>query len=177
MGVWLAAEAAHALADRGSSAPVRSGTDETLLVLGCPSRPDGRPSFRQRWRVSLAARNARPMTRLVFSGAHEAGVMASLAMSGYGIDPARVSCENQATNTWENIGCSAAMIAPGGVVRMISDPLHARRGERYWRLRLPERADELHPARLYRFGERPLLKVATAVYEVLVRAVQYRPES
>ena len=59
-GLWLLAEAAHA---RVSVIPANAGIPpsphDTLLVLGCPSRRDGRPSAAQRWRVDLAARNAR----------------------------------------------------------------------------------------------------------------------
>lgn len=147
----------------------------TLLVLGYPSDKHGRPSPLQRWRVDLAARNTRPATRFVITGANEAAVMAADLIARHGIDPARITLENAATSTWENIGNSAALIAPGGIVRIVSDPLHARRAEQYWRLQHPERADELHPAELYRFGEHPLLKVATAGYEVLLRGLRYRP--
>lgn len=172
--LWLAAEAAHLLADR--PAPPRRDK-ETLLVLGCPTRSNGRPSARQRWRVALVARNAGADTRVVFSGAGEADVMARIAIAEHGLAADRISCEDEALTTWDNIGNSAALIEAGGIVRIVSDPLHARRGERYWRLRFPSRADELRPAQLYRFGEHPLLKVATAAYEVLLQGVRYRPAS
>lgn len=129
----------------------------------------------QRWRVDLAARNAAQHTRFVFTGAHEAGLMAADLTTRHGVSPPRRALENEATNTWENIGNSAALIAPGGIVRIVSDPLHARRGERYWRLQLPERARELRPAALYRFGEHPVLKLRTAAYELLLRGLRYRP--
>ncbi len=129
----------------------------------------------QRWRVDLAARNAGPRSRFVFTGTDEASVMAEDLTTRHGIIPTRVTLEHQAANTWENIGHAEALIPTGGVVRVISDPLHARRGERYWRTQFPERADELRPAALYRFGERPVWKVATATYEVLLRSLRYRP--
>ncbi|MFT3860192.1 YdcF family protein [Micropruina sp.] len=176
--LWLAAEAVHGAAERRRVVPhepVDTAAPETLLVLGCPSDKQGRPSPRQRWRVDLAARNAGVATRFVITGAGEADVMAADLIARHGIDPARVTGENEATNTWQNVGNAAALIAPGGVVRIVSDPLHARRGERYWRLRHPERADELRPARLYRFGEHPVLKTQTAVYAVLLRGTGYRP--
>ncbi|MEZ5199917.1 MAG: YdcF family protein [Micropruina glycogenica] len=187
VATWLLAEAAHALAsvpDHPSSRrthlviPANAGillAHDTLLVLGCPSRRDGRPSAAQRWRIDLAARNARATTRFVISGAGEAEVMARDLTDRHGILPSRITTETAATNTWQNVGNCAELIEPGGVVRMVSDPLHARRAERYWRLQHPERADELRPAMLYRFGEHPLLKVATAGYEVLLRSLRYRP--
>ncbi len=171
-GLWAAAEAAHRRAERYD---VPTSAAETLLVLGCPPGRHGHPSARQRWRIDLAARNARPAARFVISGAHEAEVMAADLIARHGIDPTRVTLEKHATNTWENVGRSAALIAPGGIVRIVSDPLHARRGERYWRLRHPGRAEELRAAELYRFGEHPLLKIATAGYEVLLRGLHYRP--
>ncbi|MFT4217467.1 MAG: YdcF family protein [Micropruina sp.] len=174
LALWLAAEAVHRAAER-YDAPTTSGA-ETLLVLGYPSDKHGRPSPLQRWRVDLAARNARPDTRFVMTGANEAGVMAADLIARHGIDPARITLENEATSTWENIGNSAPLIAPGGVVRIVSDPLHARRAERYWRLRHPERAGELRAARLYRFGEHPLLKLATAAYTLVLRGMRYRPD-
>ena len=176
IGIWLLAEAAHASAVViPADAGISPSAHETLLVLGCPSHRDGRPSAAQRWRVDLAARSAAPTTRFVISGADEADVMALDLIARHGIDPARITTENEAVNTWQNIGFSAPLIEPGGVVRMVSDPLHARRAERYWRLQHPARADELRPARLYRFGEHPVLKVATATYEVLLRSMRYRP--
>ena len=188
VATWLLAEAAHALASvpdpsvipaDPSVIPANAGIPpsphDTLLVLGCPSRRDGRPSAAQRWRIDLAARNARATTRFVISGAGEAEVMARDLTDRHGILPSRITTETAATNTWQNVGNCAELIEPGGVVRMVSDPLHARRAERYWRLQHPERADELRPAMLYRFGEHPLLKVATAGYEVLLRSLRYRP--
>jgi len=181
---WLAAEAAHARvisapsaipANAGASSLAGPPAPDTLIVLGCPSDKRGRPSAMQRWRVDLAARNASAASSFVFTGAHEADVMAADLLARYGIDPARIVLEHEATNTWENIGNSAELIALGGVVRVVSDPLHARRGERYWRLQHPERADELRPADLYRFGEHPLFKIVTAAYEVLLRSMRYRP--
>mgnify|MGYP003442941312 FL=1 len=129
----------------------------------------------QLWRVDLAARNAGPHARFVFTGAQEAVSMAAQLTARHGVPAQRITLENEATNTWENIGNSAALIATGGVVCIVSDPLHARRGERYWRLQLPERAGELGRASLYRFGEHPLLKLRTAAYESLLRGLRYRP--
>ncbi|MFT4294359.1 MAG: YdcF family protein [Micropruina sp.] len=174
--LWLGVELAHGLAAGFSGRGVRGGEEETLLVLGCPPLRDGRPSALQRWRVELAARNAGPRTRWVFSGAGEAEVMARHAIERFGVDPASVVCENRATTTWENIGYAAELIPPDGVVRVVSDPLHARRGVRYWRKRWPQRAGELRPARLYRFGEHPLLKLTTAAYALVLRGLRYRPD-
>ncbi|MCW3159533.1 YdcF family protein [Micropruina sonneratiae] len=176
VAVWLAAEAAHASA---TVIPANAGTPSlpnvTLLVLGCPADKDGRPSALQRWRVDLAARSAGAADRFLFTGAGEAGVMAADLIGRHGIDPARVTCENEATTTWENIANSAALIAPGGGVLIISDPLHVRRAQRYWRLQFPERAGELRSAKLYRFGEHPVLKVLTAAYSIVLRTLRYRP--
>ena len=101
--------------------------------------------------------------------------MAAELVGGHGVDAERVRCENEATTTWENIALSAPLITPGGVVRIISNPLHARRAERYWRLQHPDRSDELRPAALYRFAEHPVLKVLTGGYELLLRGLRYRP--
>lgn len=173
--LWLVAELTHRLAATPPVQTDSTSSPETLLVLGCPSGRDGRPSALQRWRVDLAARNAGPATRFVFSGADEAAVMAADLTTRHGISPARATLEVRATNTWENIGLAVPLIEPGGIVRIVSDPLHARRGERYWRLRVPERADELRPAALYRFGEHPVLKVLTASYALVLRSLRYRP--
>lgn len=167
VALWMVAETAHRHAAPTDPPPVTG--PETLLVLGCPPRADGTTTALQRWRVDLAAANAGQKTRFVFSGAGEAAVMATDLVERHGIVPSRMRLEAEATSTWENIGNAAELIERGGVLRIISDPLHVARAEGYWRARFPDRAGELRPARLYTFGSHPWLKLLTAGYDLGLR--------
>ena len=161
------------MADRASDVP---GVPDVVLVLGCPGRPDGTASPTQRWRNDLAVATAGPATRFVVTGHRgEAAQLARDLRERHAIAADRITEEPDAENTWGNVARSAPLIAVGSRVLIVSDPLHARRGERYWRLQLPERAGELGRASLYRFGEHPLLKLRTAAYESLLRGLRYRP--
>lgn len=141
----------------------------TLLVLGNPRRSV------QRWRVDVAVENLRPGDVLVMSGRGEAPAMAADAASRCGVDAARIVIEDAATTTWQNVQFSAPLIASGGEVLMISDPLHARRAASYWRDVVPGRAGELRRADLGSVWRRPVLLLGSVVYEVALRLRRYRP--
>jgi hypothetical protein len=51
------------------------------------------------------------------------------------------------------------------VIKIASDPLHARRARRYLAELRPDLAARLEPAATYRPGEHPVLKAATFAYE------------
>ncbi len=82
---------------------------DTIIVLGCPANPDGKPSPVQRERVSEGVRQYRagraPMLIMTGGAAHnryvEAEVMASIA-EAQGVPPAAILQELQAQNTIQN---------------------------------------------------------------------------
>jgi hypothetical protein len=169
---WLAAEAVHAAAaarlPRG-----RPGGPGVVIVLGCPSEPDGSASPLQRWRVDLGLRTG-PEAVMIFTGAHgEAETMAADARARYGLPTERTLIEPRATTTWENVSHAAPLVSPGAEVAIASDPLHTSRALAYWREQFPDRP--VRAGRGHRFGEHPILIVRTAIYEVVLRLMGYRP--
>lgn len=88
---------------------------EVVLVLGYPTRPDGRSHVRQRWRTEIAVRSLDPQCpngRLIFSGANPrsgrsvAEVMATYARDILGVASERIVLEQRARRTWENVAFS-----------------------------------------------------------------------
>lgn len=169
---WLAAETVHAAA---ALRLPRAGPDRpgVVIVLGCPSEPGGSPSALQRWRVDLGLRTG-PEAVMIFTGAHgEADTMAADARARYGLPTERTLIEPRATTTWENVSHTAPLVPPGAAVAIASDPLHISRALTYWREQFPDRP--VRAGRGHRFGEHPILIVRTAIYEVVLRLIGYRP--
>lgn len=177
-GAWLVAEAAcWAASRRGLGAPGAGGC-EAVIVLGYPSRRRGRPHPVQLWRCAIAARARRSADAVVLvSGfapdgrASEASVMAGVLRDRFGVPTDVLVLEERATSTWDNIAFCLPLLPPNGPVRIASDPLHAARARAHLRAQAPKLARRLATAGEYRFGEHPVLKVATLAYELAVRVL------
>lgn len=96
----------------------------------------------------------------------EAATMASCARE-MGFPADQIVLEERARSTHENIEFSLPLADGYDVIKIASDPLHARRARRYVRWQRPDLADKLEPAATYRAGEHPLLKAGTLGYELL----------
>jgi hypothetical protein len=152
-----------------------------VIVLGYPARRNGRTNPIQRWRCQIAARSADPdrAGQMVFTGAASRGRPAEAAvMSGYardvlGVPADRIAQETRALSTWQNVAFTLPFAEAADTIKFVSDPLHAARARRYLRAQRPDLAGRLRAAADYRFGDHPVLKVATAAYE-LVRVVAVR---
>lgn len=109
---------------------------DTLIVLGCPAKPDGTPSPEQRERVLEGVRQYKagvaPYIIMTGAAAHnqyvEADVMAELARS-QGVPASAIIEEPQAQNTIQNIFYSAQIMNDHGwnSAEIISSPSHLPR--------------------------------------------------
>lgn len=164
-------EAVFWLSSRGLRGHPREGSC-AVLVLGYPQRPDGSAHPVQRWRVAAGAELfSRESCRLmVLSGGApktrrpEAEVMAELAAAA-GVPSRLMAQERAATNTWENARLSAPLLGRFERVFVVSDPLHARRGRRYFCRQDPGFCPRVHPWAPYRFLEAYGRKWFVLVYE------------
>ena len=174
-----------------SSAP--GAGPHVVLVLGHPSRPDGRLHPVQRWRTEIAVRSARGGdTRWVFSGGgrgaeqdgvpSEAEVMAAHAHDVLGVPAARTEVETRSRDTWQNVALSLPHLQDAATLAIASSPTHAARARRYLTQQRPDLAQRLVPADDYRFGERIGAKTTTLGYGVVrllvrhsQRALRMRP--
>ena len=94
---------------------------DTIIVLGCPADPGGKPSPVQRERVSEGVRQYRagiaPMLVMTGGAAHnqyvEAEVMASIAKA-QGVPPSVILEESQAQNTIQNAYYSVRIMQAHG---------------------------------------------------------------
>ena len=145
------------------------GAAEAIIVLGCPTDPDGTPSFMQRYRCRIAVRSRNQRAErsvLVFTGRSrnapgipsEAADMAQYAREALGVADEDIVLEEESQYTWENIALSLPLVRDFPVVKVASNTWHARRGRRYLRRQAPELAHRLRRAGDYRFGELLLLK-------------------
>lgn len=127
---WLSARGLEGYPRQGSCA---------VLVLGYPQRADGSPHPVQRWRVAAGAGifKEEGCRLMVLTGGvpktrrPEAEVMAELAAEA-GVPPKLMAQEKASTNTWENAKLSAPLLRRYERIFVVSDPLHARRGRRYF---------------------------------------------
>ncbi|MGB8860289.1 MAG: YdcF family protein [Ilumatobacteraceae bacterium] len=169
--VVLGAELLHWSAARTRAEPQRHG-DHALVVLGFPSRRGGGTRALQRWRVDLALRAVDQLgcDRVVFTGGtpttdHVEAITMAANAAEKGLDPSLIVIEPLARSTWENVSFSAALVADREHVALVSDPMHARRAQRYWRQQFPgSRVPQIAPGG-YRLLERWWLKVPTAAGE------------
>ena len=110
----------------------------TVVVLGCQVFPDGHPSLMLRGRIQAACDylSQHPESVCVASGGQndnepisEAACIRD-ALTGMGIDPARIYTEDRSTSTEENLRFSAQVIAENGLpesVAIASDNFHQLR--------------------------------------------------
>jgi uncharacterized SAM-binding protein YcdF (DUF218 family) len=175
-----AAELLHWQASHGllTAGPAPAAASEAVVVLGYPTPRSGRLHPLQRWRVEIGVRSMRPGrdSRLVFTGAgkpgrpSEAEVMSAYAQERFGVPADQIVLEREARNTQQNVELSMRLVDGVQVVTFASDPLHAARARRYALELLPAGSVRLETGQGYRVLDRPLLKVATAAYELFLAA-------
>lgn len=179
--VVAAPEVAHACASRRGFGPSKGpGGAEAIIVLGCPSNPDGSLHPLQRWRVEIAARSLNPRTTTVVftgttatTGLSEAAVMAAHAPTR-GIPEQLIVLEEQARSTWQNLLFSAPLVSECDVIRVVSDPMHAWRARQFLARQDPRLAARLAPTADYRPLERWRWKLHTLIYECVARYREWR---
>ncbi len=151
-----------------------------VIVLGYPTRRNGRPHPIQRWRVRLGVRTMRALSaeRLVFTGGAvanefiEAETMAALATAA-GVPAAAIALEREARSTWQNVAYTAPLVDDLDYVVITSDPLHARRARSYWIEQRPADAERVFVSDARRPFESTWSAVPTAAVEV-VRSLRHR---
>lgn len=154
------------------SPPAAGARREVIVVLGYPCTRRGRLHPMQKWRTLIALRSGTPgrETSFVFSGgARPGGPSEAMMMGGYaeslGVPVSRIILEDQAETTWENIANSIPALEDAEVIKIASDPMHARRARRYLFDQRPDLAARLAPAEDYRPGEWWIVKPLLLVYE------------
>ncbi|WP_431843221.1 YdcF family protein [Calidifontibacter indicus] len=141
-----------------------------MVVLGFKN-PQQRANLVNRWRAEIALRTvaAFPNGFLVVSGGPTSGGTRSEAskiaeyLRRRGFD-GPVLLEERSASTWENITNVLPLIEDCDGLVFASQPAHALKARVYVRRQRPEWADRLRLGRDYRCLERPVLKVALAVY-------------
>ena len=144
-----------------------------IVVLGFPSRRNGRLHPIQRWRTEIGARSLASVANgfVVFTGGSfrgrvsEAETMAAYA-SRLGIPGDQIGLETTSRSTWENVSLALPMVETYDSIAIASDPMHAARARRYALQQRPDLRGRLVFAENYRFMERWWLKVPTAAYEL-----------
>lgn len=169
---WATWRASRDHVPAGRFDPRQVVAGEVVLVLGYPSRADGRPSVMQRWRTRIAVRSTDPLIgRIVFSGGattggrSEAAVMAEYAITRLGVPESAIELEEEATTTWENVAFALPRLQAAPQVKIASNTFHARRARRYLLEQAPELADRLHRARDHRLGACPPLALLLVAHE------------
>nr|WP_255433559.1 YdcF family protein [Tessaracoccus sp. MC1865] len=173
---------AHGWASTRNYGRPRTGPDttEALIVLGCPTHPDGSLHPLQRWRVDIAVRTMNPrITMVVFTGTTaKTGTSEASAMGAYaqsqGIPGSLIVLEEEALSTWQNLQFSAPLVGHHDVIRLVSDPMHAWRARQFLLRQDPAMAARLAPADDFRPLERWRWKLRTMVYEVVARYREWR---
>lgn len=180
--VAAAPEVAHGLASQQAYGNPRQGeySTEAIIVLGCPTHPDGSLHPLQRWRVDIAARTMNPRVKVVVftgttakTGVSEASAMAAYARS-HGIPADLIVLEEEALSTWQNLEFTAPLVEHHDVLRLVSDPMHAWRARQFLARQNPQLAAKLAPAVDYHPLERWHWKLYTMVYELVARYREWR---
>jgi uncharacterized SAM-binding protein YcdF (DUF218 family) len=144
-----------------------------VVVLGYPSRKDGRPHVIQRWRVRAGVRVFREYGAdlMVLCGGAvrrsvpEAEVMRDLAIEA-GLDPAVLVVEGASRTTWENVKYAAPLLEHCEVVLLVSDPMHAARARKYWCRQFPADAERVVVAKTHRELRDWWLTIPGTLYEL-----------
>jgi hypothetical protein len=169
---WLTWRASADLVHCSRHDPGDVAVGEVVLVLGYPSRADGRSSVMQRWRTRIAVRSTDPtIGRIVFSGGatnggrSEAAVMADYAVNRLHVPRSAIVLEEHAATTWENVAFTLPQLQQATRVKVASNPFHARRARRYVLNQDPDLATRLHRAQDYKLGEWSPIKLLLVAYE------------
>lgn len=133
ISLWCACTA-HS---RASMTPIPDADNVAVVVLGYPSRRNGKPHPLQVWRTQIAEAAARVhgASLVVFTGRgrrgepSEAQVMADLARLPNGLV---TILEEESTTTWQNVAHAFRLVTDAEIVVIVSDPLHAARARSYW---------------------------------------------
>jgi uncharacterized SAM-binding protein YcdF (DUF218 family) len=189
-----------------TAAPTAPGTADTagpgrpaaevIVVLGRPTRRDGRLHPAQRWRTEIAVRSmtaaqpqpdapahgdaaargedaARVPSLLVFTGAAtqgapvaEATTMARYAREVLGVPADQIIEETKARSTKENLAFTQPFLEDAAVIKIVSGSLHAARARQYLRETRPDLHRRVAPAADYRPFERPWQKLISTTYEL-----------
>jgi uncharacterized SAM-binding protein YcdF (DUF218 family) len=180
-GAVVLVAAAELLHWRASKSAPASGAlpsgSRGIVVLGFPSRRDGRLHPIQRWRTEIGARSLSSVGKgiLVFTGGSsrggvsEAETMAAYA-AGLAIPADRIVLETRSRSTLENMRFALPLVETRDFIAIASDPMHAARARRYALQQRPDLVGRLVFAENYRFMERWWLKVPTAAYELYIAA-------
>ncbi len=148
-----------------------------IVVLGFPSRRDGRLHPIQRWRTEIGARSLSSADRgfLVFTGgSSHGGVSEAETMAAYAaslpVPAERIGLETNSRSSWENLSFTLPMVDTYDSIAIASDPMHAARARRYALKQRPDLSGRIVFADNYRFMERWWLKVPTAAVELYIAA-------
>jgi uncharacterized SAM-binding protein YcdF (DUF218 family) len=143
---------------------------EVVVVLGSRNRAR-RANALNRWRVRAGLRSRDPRaTRscLVLSGGAVSGAVSEAAlMADYAAARGRtddVVLEAASRTTWENIEQIVPLVEQFDRIKIVSNPLHARKARMYLARQRPDLAERLARGSDYRFGEWMPAKVVFAVY-------------
>lgn len=143
-GLLLIAALLGLMIGAACAAPETSAPPETVIVLGCQVRDDGKPSAMLRARINAAYDYlaAHPEAVCIASGGMddsepftEASSIAD-TLQDMGIDAGRIYCESGSHSTYENLACSAQVIAAEGLdghVVIATDTFHQYRAAYYAR--------------------------------------------
>jgi hypothetical protein len=130
-----------------------------VVIFGCPTRPDGRvsPALRRRLERGLDAARQDPDAVVIVTGGAIAGPAEAPVMRAWlvarGLDPERVTVEDQARSTIENALLVTPMLRDLEVdrVTLVTSRFHVRRAAVLLRLalrraKLPSVRVEVHSA-------------------------------
>ncbi len=156
--------------------------DDVVLVLGYPSRRDGRAGLLQRWRTRIARRSAPADPLYVFTGGAVRGeIPEAVVMAAYGerlgLTPDRIARETRATTTRENLALSMPWLRDARSIRIASDTHHARRARGYLRASEPHLWARLAPTADFRPLELGPFRPVLTVYNLLARRVADRRDA
>lgn len=157
-----------------------------VIVLGYPTRRNGKVHPVQRWRTEIGVRTLRKVDAgwLIFTGGAtrgaeepEAAVMARYASSVLAVPGELVTIEARAMSTWDNVRYSLPLAEPADQIAIASDPFHAERARRYVAQQRPDLAGRLVGAADYRPLERSWMKVVTVGNFLRLKATGGWPRS
>lgn len=165
-GEWATRRESLHLAEPVTGPPA----SEVVVVLGCFNRGE-RANAVNRWRVRTAIRSLDPdagRRTLVCCGGAVGGATSEAAlMAAYAVEQGvtdEIVLEQSSRSTWENVANAIPLVEGFERIKVVSDPFHARRAERYLAQQRPDLAGRLAPAAPYRFGEGLPLSPVLALY-------------